>query len=70
MKRRKTSWKTGKIQRRKTLRSRNVLKTELGSVASPKETIVARFRRERDEALEQLAANSEVLKVISSSPAI
>ena len=68
MKRRKTSWKTGKIQRRKTLRSRNVLKTELGSVASPKETIVARFRRERDEALERLAANSEVLKVISSSP--
>ena len=45
-----------------------MLKTELGSVASPKETIVARFRRERDEALEQLAANSEVLKVISSSP--
>ena len=68
MKRRKTSWKTGKIQRRKTLSSRNVLKTELGSVASPKETIVARFRRERDEALERLAANSEVLKVISSSP--
>ena len=45
-----------------------MLKTELGSVASPKETIVARFRRERDEALERLAANSEVLKVISSSP--
>jgi two-component system, NtrC family, sensor kinase len=69
MKRRKTGGKTAKIQRRKTLRSsRNTLKAERGSVAIAQETSVARFRRERDEALEQLAATSEVLKVISSSP--
>jgi len=68
MKRRKTGGKTGKIQRRKTLRSRNTLKAERGSAATAQETSVARFRHERDEALEQLAATSEVLQVISSSP--
>jgi hypothetical protein len=38
------------------------------SSAADKETKVALFKRERDEALEQLSAASEVLKVISSSP--
>jgi GAF domain-containing protein len=38
------------------------------SSASGQETEVAQFRRERDEALEQLSATSEVLKVISASP--
>jgi GAF domain-containing protein len=37
------------------------------SSASGQETEVARFHRERDEALEQLSSVSEVLKVISSS---
>jgi hypothetical protein len=37
------------------------------SSASGQETEVAQFRRERDEALEQLSATSEVLKVISAS---
>jgi GAF domain-containing protein len=37
------------------------------SVAARKETNIARLTRERDEALEQLAAASDVLKVISRS---
>src|SRR6516164_10641044 len=38
------------------------------SSAVGQENEFTRFRRERDEALEQLSATSEVLKVISSSP--
>jgi len=38
------------------------------SSAAGKEAKVALFKRERDEALEQLSATSEVLQVISSSP--
>jgi hypothetical protein len=36
--------------------------------ASSKETDIARVARERDEALEQLAAVSEILNIISGSP--
>ena len=57
---------------RKTVarKRRNVAKTlrRSHSSAVEKETKVARLARERDEALEQLSAASEVLKVISSSP--
>ena len=61
-----------KTRRRKTvtLKRRNApkaVRNRGGSVAG-KETVVARLTRERDEALLRETANSEILRLISSSP--
>src|SRR5215475_8446837 len=61
--------KAVRVQRRRTLTRRNAAKTGRGrrSLGTGKETNVERLTRERDEALEQLAAASNILKVISRS---
>ena len=61
-----------KAQRRKTVARKSRITPKAlhprGSSAARKETKIARLTRERDEALEQQAAASKVLRVISSSP--
>ena len=63
----KTGGKKAKTQRHKTSKRRNVPKAERrrSSLAAGKETNVEQLTRERDEALEQLAATADVLQVIS-----
>ena len=64
----KTGGKAVKTQRRKTLsRHGSKASRHRNSLVIGKETIIARLRRERDESLQQLAAASEILKVINSS---
>ena len=67
MKRRKTG-KSAKSRGRKNLKRRARASARQRGLPKTKEASAARFRRERDEALEQQAATSEVLRVISASP--
>jgi two-component system, NtrC family, sensor kinase len=68
MKRRKTGGKPAKSRGRKDVKRRTRAPARQRDLPKSKETSAARFRRERDEALEQQAATSEVLRVISASP--
>src|SRR5271155_1185019 len=66
----RASGETAKTRRGKTVKRRNAPKAvrRRSSSAAGLSDRVAVFKRERDEALEQLSAASKVLNVISSSP--
>src|SRR6516165_7347467 len=66
---RRRSRTTGKLPKTRS-RKAKILKATRHSSSSTagRETEVARFHRERDEALERETANSEILRLISKSP--
>ena len=66
--REKTGGKAAKTQRTGTLKRRNAPKVARHRGSSSDDlSKIALFKRERDEALEQLAATNEVLKIVSRS---
>ncbi|MGA7229967.1 MAG: GAF domain-containing protein [Xanthobacteraceae bacterium] len=66
---RRRSRASSKLANARSRKAKTLKAVRRGSSSSAgQETEVARFHRERDEALEQLSSVSEVLKVISSSP--
>ena len=60
--------KAASPKRRNTKRNAKNVARKRGAPIAGQETAVNRLTRERDEALEQLSAASEVLRMISSSP--
>src|SRR6516225_11382963 len=66
---RRRSRASGKLAKARSRKAKTLKVVRRRGSTAAQETELARRTRERDEALEQFSATSEVLKVISSSPA-
>jgi len=65
---RRRSRASSKPTKARSRKAKTLKAARRSSSVAGQETEVARFRRERDQALEREIATAEVLKVISSSP--
>ena len=65
---RRRSRASNKLPKARSRKAKTLKAARRSSSVAGQETEVARFRRERDQALEREIATAEVLKVISSSP--